>query len=133
MDVSYRFLWDQLYIKSDILNHEECKLIDDFIYECWLVNNRDKCDKYFNNSNDKKSFKTYLIKDQRTGLYKIGKSKNPKLREKTLQGENPLCEIVKTWDKDIEKYLHDNYKNQRIRGEWFNLSEIQVKYITTCV
>ena len=74
-------------------------------------------------------YKTYIIKDYNTGFYKIGKSRNPRIREKTLQSENPNIEIVKVFNNDIEKLLHDSYKQYRLRGEWFNLNNIQIKYI----
>jgi len=75
--------------------------------------------------------KTYLIKDNHTKLYKIGKSKNPKHRETTLQSEKPSIKMVKIWNKNIEKKLHKLYSEYRVRGEWFNLTPIQVKYICT--
>ena len=78
-----------------------------------------------------KSKKTYLIKNKRNNLYKIGRSTNPKKREKTLQSEEPLIEIVKTWDNDIENTLHKCYSKQRIRGEWFKLNNLQIKHICT--
>jgi hypothetical protein len=74
---------------------------------------------------------TYIMKDSSNGLYKIGKSINPKYREKTLQGEMPNVKIVKIFKNDIEKPLHKLYKNQRVRGEWFSLNEIQIRYICT--
>lgn len=74
---------------------------------------------------------TYLIKNKRNNLYKIGRSSNPLKREKTLQSEEPDIVMVKTWDKDIENELHTDYNNYRIRGEWFNLNEIQIRYICT--
>lgn len=78
-----------------------------------------------------KPVKTYLIKNKTTGFYKIGRSMFPFFRERTLQSQEPLIDIVKTWDNDIEDELHEKYKTQRVRGEWFNLSKIQVKYICT--
>ena len=75
--------------------------------------------------------KTYLIKNGRNNLYKIGRSKNPLNREKTLQSEEPLIKIVKLWDKNIERKLHKEYNQYRVRGEWFKLSKVQVKYICT--
>lgn len=75
--------------------------------------------------------KTYLMKDNHNGLYKIGFSKNPEFRESTLQSEKPSIKTVKTWDKDIEKHLHKTYSNNRVRGEWFDLTKLQVKYICT--
>jgi hypothetical protein len=71
------------------------------------------------------------MKDSHNNLYKIGKSKNPEIREKTLQSEKPSISIIKVFNKNIENELHLKYEKQRIRGEWFNLSNIQVKYICT--
>lgn len=75
--------------------------------------------------------KTYLMKDNHNGLYKIGFSNNIKNRETTLQSEKASIQMVKTWDKNIEKHLHKLYDNNRVRGEWFDLTKIQVKYICT--
>ncbi len=79
----------------------------------------------------KRGIKTYLMKDSNTGMYKIGMSTNPKFREKTLQSEKPTISMVKVWNEDIEKELHEIYKYQRVRGEWFILNKIQVRYICT--
>jgi hypothetical protein len=75
--------------------------------------------------------KTYIMKDCNTGFYKIGKSINPKLRERTLQSEKPTIKIIKVFDKNIEKNLHNTYKDFRVRGEWFDLNNIQINYICT--
>ena len=75
--------------------------------------------------------KTYLMKDNHTKLYKIGFSNNPKHRETTLQSEKPSIKMVKIWNKNIEKKLHKLYSEYRVRGEWFNLTPIQVQYICT--
>jgi len=81
--------------------------------------------------NNEKNPKTYLIKNNHTKLYKIGYSKNPKHRERTLQSQEPNIKMVKIWNKNIEKKLHKLYSEYRVRGEWFNLTPIQVKYICT--
>jgi hypothetical protein len=81
--------------------------------------------------NNEKNTKTYLIKNNHTKLYKIGYSKNPKHRERTLQSQEPNIKMVKIWNKNIEKKLHKLYSEYRVRGEWFNLTPIQVKYICT--
>ena len=75
------------------------------------------------------NIKTYLIKNNRNGFYKIGRSINPLKREKTLQSEEPDIVLVKTWSRNIESKLHIEYKDYRVRGEWFELSKAQVKYI----
>jgi hypothetical protein len=81
--------------------------------------------------NTKDNIKTYLMKNNHTKLYKIGYSKNPKHREKTLQSEEPNIKMVKIWNKNIERKLHKLYSEYRVRGEWFNLTPVQVKYICT--
>tara|TARA_R110000868_G_scaffold35104_1_gene126013 strand:- start:68 stop:640 length:573 start_codon:yes stop_codon:yes gene_type:complete len=75
--------------------------------------------------------KTYIMKDSNTGYYKIGRSIKPKHREKTLQSEKPSINMVKIFDRDIEYYLHKKYRRERLRGEWFRLTKLQVHYICT--
>lgn len=75
--------------------------------------------------------KTYIMKDNHNNLYKIGKSINPRVRERTLQSEKPSINIVKIFNKDIERKLHEDYSKYRVRGEWFRLNKVQVKYICT--
>ena len=70
----------------------------------------------------------YLIKHQ-NGLTKIGYSKTPKLREKTLQAEDPRLKMVavKSGSMRQEKKLHRVFSEKRIRGEWFNLSDREIE------
>jgi hypothetical protein len=58
------------------------------------------------------------------GFTKIGRSKNPKFREKTLQGQEPNITILVEWNgpKSMEKELHIKFDSKRIRGEWFDLN-----------
>jgi len=74
---------------------------------------------------------SYLIKDELTGYYKMGISKRPIQREKTLQAERPVIKLVKIFDKNVENHLHYKYRRERLRGEWFNLTKLQVHYICT--
>lgn len=73
----------------------------------------------------------YLLKNRRNGYYKIGISIDPEIREKTLQSEDPDIFAVKVWqDKgDHEKFWHRHFKDQRIRGEWFWLTDAQVRFM----
>lgn len=68
--------------------------------------------------------KVYVMLDKNTGYYKIGRSKNPTYRERTLQSEKPTIEMLFNWDAKVkdEKVLHDKFQDKRIRGEWFDLS-----------
>lgn len=72
---------------------------------------------------------TYLMNDENTGFYKIGKSKNPKYRESTLQSEKPTINLIHVIKQDIERELHNKFSDKRIRGEWFRLNDEDVSLI----
>ena len=83
--------------------------------------------------NDSESCYTYLMRDESTGYYKIGMSKEPTYRERTLQCEKPTISLL--WSKKFatrseareqEKSLHQRYAHKNKRGEWFRLSEQDV-------
>lgn len=78
---------------------------------------------------NKIAYKTYLMIDENTGYVKIGRSTNPKHREKTLQSEKPCISLIYVCDEDIETLLHTEYKEKRKRGEWFDLSDTEIKDI----
>lgn len=66
----------------------------------------------------------YLMFNSKTNLVKIGKSKNPAFREKTLQSEEPEISLIAVWQAShqTETELHRQYKDKRVRGEWFKLA-----------
>lgn len=75
----------------------------------------------------------YLMLDNNTGLYKIGMSNNPEIRERTLQSEKPT--IIKVSEKRLpsreiaaamEKMLHSIFSDKRVRGEWFKLTSLDI-------
>ena len=117
--------YKQEIFKYIYLRHSKHNIfIDDSKFE-------DKIKKLRKDNKNQIEYKTYIMKDELNSLYKIGKSKNPKLRERTLQSEKPSIKIVKVFKNNIEKELHNQYKEFRVRGEWFNLNSIQVNYICT--
>lgn len=73
----------------------------------------------------------YIMINNRNGYYKIGKSKNPRYRECTLQAEDPDITLVAAvrCAPTTERDLHIHFKASRIRGEWFSLSLEQVDYV----
>ncbi|MDP3462093.1 MAG: GIY-YIG nuclease family protein [Bacteroidales bacterium] len=80
----------------------------------------------------------YLMKDLTNNFHKIGISNNPEYREKTLQSEKPTIELLASKKfirrkiaESIEKALHETYADRRIRGEWFELDQIDVEDIIT--
>ena len=73
----------------------------------------------------------YLMKNCRDGRYKIGRSMNPIHREKTLQSEEPDVKLVAKF-KGLARYerdWHDYFSDQHCRGEWFDLTGVQVKFM----
>ena len=62
--------------------------------------------------------------DHNTGYYKIGRSADPKKRERTLQSEKPTIEMLFCFksDEKEEIHLHLLFKDKRVRGEWFDLT-----------
>lgn len=74
----------------------------------------------------------YLFFNDRNKLTKIGTSKSPAAREKTLQGQEPIIEVIAKWKapKKIERELHKIFKAKRIRGEWFDLNTNDYLYIS---
>lgn len=73
----------------------------------------------------------YLMVDNQTKKYKIGKSKTPEFRERTLQSEKPDIELLFSCHESIisEKRLHEMYAHKRIRGEWFDLDKKDISNI----
>jgi len=112
-------------IKEFFKNPKQIEDEKNYINERILVNT------IIENIKEKKWSKTYIMKDNHSNLYKIGRSIDPIKREKTLQSEKPSIKLIKTFDKNIENELHIKYNDFRVRGEWFNLNNIQVKYICT--
>lgn len=92
---------------------------------------------FFSNNFDSKIELTgeyvYLMVNTDTSLIKIGTSKNPKYREKTLHSQEPKVHLIAKWKcpKELEKKLHQTYKQKRIRGEWFRLNLNDLKEIET--
>lgn len=76
-----------------------------------------------------KNTQTYLMTDGNTGYTKIGRSYDPHKRETTLQSEKPTKSLLAISEDNCENELHEKYAKKRIRGEWFNLSEKDIKTI----
>lgn len=73
----------------------------------------------------------YLMLNNRNDYIKIGKSKKPNFREKTLQADEPEIELITFWQapSKLERELHRLFSTKRQRGEWFKLSFIDLKQI----
>jgi hypothetical protein len=109
-----------------------CKLFE-FIHNCVMEEKR-KQDELKQQEENKLQFKekrskislkqVYLMRNNLTNHYKIGRSNNPEYRERTLQSQEPDVELLFSCHESIitEKELHDLFDHKRIRGEWFDLN-----------
>jgi len=73
----------------------------------------------------------YIMRNERNGMIKIGKSKDPHQREKTLQSEEPETTML-TFTLVFnavaaERWLHSRYDDHRVRGEWFALPDAELR------
>lgn len=128
LNKKYELLKDTMHKFKVYHNHTQHDL-DNYVYQM-----RNGILKYVPQNkitNKKPEQKAYILKDNNTGLYKIGRSINPLDREKTLQAEKPTIKLIKIFKDDVERELHNKYNKQRVRGEWFNLNKVQLKYICT--
>ena len=141
----YKSEYEELKGKYEDLEHE----YDHLEFDCKVLENSNNFLEEWNNSIKQKydemttSFinsliqtntivsgqKTYLMYDDITQKFKIGKSYDPYKREKTLCSDRCSIYLVAYCDYDIESVLHSMYSEYRVRGEWFNLSTNQVHYI----
>jgi len=67
-------------------------------------------------------------------FYKIGKANNVKSRLEALQTATPYAlELILTFKTKyplrLESHLHYHFRNQNVRGEWFTLSDNDLKLI----
>ena len=73
--------------------------------------------------------KTYLMYDDITQKFKIGKSYDPYKTEKELYLCRGSIYMVAYCDYDIESVLHSMFSENRVKDEWLNLSTKQVSWI----
>lgn len=78
----------------------------------------------------------YLIKGVNTQWYKIGKTIDPTARIKAFNTQGPFrCEFVRLFEvedtRKSEAKLHDLFREKRVEGEWFNLDQTDVEWLTT--
>jgi hypothetical protein len=73
----------------------------------------------------------YLMEDLRNRSFKIGRSKTPGKRERTLQSEVPqvVMRISIPAEEECERQLHSHFVSKRFRGEWFTLTNDDLVWI----
>ena len=76
----------------------------------------------------------YIFKLANSSIYKIGRSANPTYRIKRLQTGSsqkifPVFCGLSLHSMATEANLHKRFKDSKLQGEWFNLTDIEVKNI----
>lgn len=119
------------YFNVLMFSNKEVNLNEKKYYPLWLLKGIDKFNtsQFLLNKKNNQEQKTYLMVDTINNVYKIGKSLNPNFRERTLLSQKPFIKTLFICNKNIESKLHKKYSNKRIRGEWFKLSESDIKEI----
>lgn len=81
----------------------------------------------------KKSAKNfvYIMQNRQNNYYKIGRSIDTEHREKTLQSQEPDIVLIEKWSAsaEVEIMLHRRFKEKRLRGEWFKLTDDDLEEI----
>lgn len=76
----------------------------------------------------------YLVFNPDNGLHKIGVSASPEARMDSINSDEGVkCELIHLIPSNdvyrLERSLHAQHGEQRVRGEWFNLTAGQVASI----
>lgn len=75
----------------------------------------------------------YLIRSEKTKLYKIGRATNPQRRLQTLARDDKSLNLMHVIPCHnfvcAELDLHEDYDEKRMTGEWFDLSDHDVEVI----
>lgn len=114
---------DNLVPRSNGTYHNLSFVIDSHLMGCRLAGS------YYGKVREKPQY-TYLMRDTNTGMTKIGCAADCIRREGTLQCEKPTISLLATCNgAHLERELHRKYKDKRIRGEWFNLTDKEIAKI----
>ena len=74
---------------------------------------------------------TYIVYNESNNLYKIGKTKDIDSRIKQIQlGTGAKLKIILLINSNVESELHKEFEDCRIHGEWFRLSELDIRYMS---
>jgi len=95
---------------------------------------RDIKNKNYINKSDNNYQNEYLYIIHNSEYYKIGISSDPENRLKALQTSSPYeLKLIKVYEcknsNKIESLIHAKLKHKNIRGEWFDLSNDDIKEI----
>ena len=76
----------------------------------------------------------YVVKEFTYGYYKIGKSKNPLNRAKSLHnssmdGVELITYFYTNECSSEEERLHHFFKDKNVHSEWFNLNETDIEFL----
>ena len=120
------------------LNKKEiCKLNEQWHVDDWIKRaeqkEREEQERQASKNQPAKVKETnvYVMKDNHTGHYKIGRSKSPTEREATLLSQKSSIELLFYFPatSKLERQLQEMFSDKRLRGEWFELTEEDLQSI----
>jgi hypothetical protein len=136
---SQELIWDLISTLNKTLEYVSNNPKDVELHNQWVKNQmRVALDSRESKSEDEvkvekpvKLTKIYIMKDNHTGHYKIGRSDNPTKREATLLSQKSSIELIfhSEATPKTEKSLHNLFEEKRVRGEWFELDKWDLKLI----
>lgn len=78
---------------------------------------------------ERQEAQTYIVLDENTRLYKIGKSVNIEQRLSGLRCANPGLQLIAYSVKDVEQELHKKLKPFHVVREWFDIPGKELRKI----
>lgn len=121
---------DEIHLINKLCLREYFRHYKEILNECGIQLTHVPTEVNIENKKNKDSCYVYMMKDEVNGYHKIGISKNPNYRERTLQSEKPTIRLIAAKEypirsiaEAIEMALHKTYETKRLRGEWFDLTD----------
>ena len=117
----YNFLYLYPRIQSKVKRHISMSSVTHGCILSYMQSSRKERDE---------NYKTYLVLNQITKLYKIGKSVRVSERVNELSNSSGVSlKAIYVCDHDIEEMLHKKYAKFRKVGEWFALPKSAVEEV----
>lgn len=110
------------------------QVIEETPSQAWL----DHCDELFAELDANRAApqpkKEYVYLTKADFGYKIGKTTNPDTRPMQVAGNTPIkLEVITVIEvpdcTKAERQLHEHFREKRLRGEWFALTEDDVAFV----
>ena len=76
-----------------------------------------------------RKYKTFIVKDSTTNLYRISKAEDVEKRFKVLHSTNPNLTLVSVIDKNVKSEILKDYEALATGQDWLSLSDCDIDCI----